>query len=208
MLFVTLSMFFLALIILSLEESNGNPAENGIISLIFFAQFSSYLLYRINPHTRLERNRIQFSIQIIAAAYVLSGISKLWIGGINWFMADAPKFALEVMRVYYTKYTATGVVQYRERGVAVSDFVSSHLTFMRCILLTTLFIELGACVMLFGKKYAFVYAFLLLAMHWSIYLMMDITFPTIMLPMMVVAINPVYLLIIFLQKTRNAVNYS
>jgi hypothetical protein len=192
----SLLLFVLAVVILSIEEANGNPAENGLLSLVFFAQFLAYLFKKIKPDSNLVRNRMQFSAQIFAAAYVLSAISKLWNSGIGWFTTDAPKFALEVLRVFNSRYITYGDIAYRDRGYALAGFLIQHLLFTKVILALALLIELFAFVLMINKKLAFYYAFLLLALHLGIYLSLGIFFPTVMLPMMIFFINPLYWLVV------------
>jgi hypothetical protein len=183
---------FFAILILSLEESHANPAENGMISLIFFVQLIAYLLYLIFPSSHLGRNRVQFAVQIIAAAYTLSGISKLNASGAAWFTEDIPKFSLEILRVYYGKYATTGLLQDKLQAWTLADYVMSHRWSMIVILGGTVILELCAFIILLNRKAAFIYGILLLAMHAGIYFFMNITFPTIMLPMLVFTINPLY----------------
>ena len=99
------------------------------------------------------------------------------------------------MRVFYTKYTATGLETYTKTGAAVAEYVSTHLWQTKTILFATVVLETGAFVMLLHKRIAPLYGLLLLAMHAGIYCVMDITFPSIMVPMLAVAVNPLYWLL-------------
>jgi len=91
MLLSTSLLFVTALLVLSVDECNGNPAENGITTLLFFVQLLAYVLYAFNPQSALHKKRMQFSLQIVAAVYVLSGLSKLMVGGVAWFTTDVLK---------------------------------------------------------------------------------------------------------------------
>ncbi len=203
MLFSTFTLFLLSLTLLSLEESNGYKGENGLVTLLLLVQFLAYLFHAIRKQDNLAHNRVQYSIQIIAAVYILSGISKMYYSGISWFMEDAPGFILEVQRVCNLEFAATGFAGFREKGNTISEFLTNNPVILHGILFFTVVIELGSFIMLFGKKYAFGYAFLFLGMHIGIYLVMDIFFPTIMIPMLIFAVNPVYLIWASINTVKN-----
>lgn len=189
-----------SIITLTLEESNGNPAENGIISLLFIAQLIAYILHWINTKRLLEQDRVQFSIQIVAAVYVLSAVSKLSTSGSLWFMDDAPNFILEIYRVYNAKYAATGLIHYQETAGVVASFFLNHVLLLRILLFFALVIELFSFLMIINSSWAIVYGLLLLSLHLGIYLIIDVTFPTIMIPMLVVTINPLYWILQWARK--------
>ena len=191
MIFSTLLLFVLAVFIFSLDESNGNPAENGILALVFFAQFVAYLQNKFNAQSNLSKNRMQFSAQFFSAAYTLSAISKLHVSGFAWFTDDAPKFALEVMRVFNSVYVTNGLNEYTDKGLSVASFIIAHPLFTKLILGGSLLLELCAFSLMLNKKTAFVYSFLLLAFHAGIFYTMNIFFPTITLPLIVFFFNPV-----------------
>ena len=192
MLFATFLLFFLCLTILSLDESNGNFSENGIITTIFFAQFVAYLFKRLSLNENIVQNRIQFSLQIIAAVYTLSGIQKLWRSGLAWFTTDVPKFNLEILRLHYCGYAASGEETLMLKGNMIATFVKEHLIITQFILFLALSSELLCGVILIKRKVAFYYGIILTLMHLGIYLVMDIFYPAIMIPMIVFAINPLF----------------
>lgn len=192
MLLSTFGLFSISMLILSLDESNGNPAENGIISMLFFAQFAAYFIHTLHPGSRLHKNRINFSLQIVAAVYVLSGLSKVINSGLQWFTTDAPQFTLEILRVYYSQYTSTGIENYITQGYTYSNFLLLHPLLLKGLLLGALLLELGSFLILVNRRIAFAYGLLLLLLNAGIYIAMNITFPTIMVPMLAVAVNPAY----------------
>lgn len=196
----TITLTIISVLLLSLEESNGMTVENGVLSMAFFAQCLAYLFHRISPESALSKNRLNYILQVVVAVYVLAGLSKLQTSGLNWFLNDAPKFALEIKRVLFAKYATEGNPYFLQKGNAVTTWLFNNLYFLRTILFSTLLIELLAFVMLFSRKISFFYAFVLLAMHLGIYLTMNITFPTIMLPMIIVTINPLYWSVLFANK--------
>ncbi len=192
MLLSTFGLFLISMLVLSLDESNGNPAENGIITMLFFAQFAAYLIHALVSDSNLSGHRVNFSLQIVAAVYVLSGLSKVIHSGLYWFTYDAPRFTLEIMRVYYSQYASAGAEHFISKGYAFANFLLAHPLLLQTLLLGALLLELGSFLILINRRVAFVYGMLLLLLHAGIYWAMHITFPTIMFPMLAVAVNPAY----------------
>lgn len=219
MLLCTFFIFCFIVIFMSLEESNGNPAENGILSLIFFAQFLAYLIHAFNPTSKLADNRLQYTAQFFAAAYTLSAISKLSTSGVAWFTTDASKFPLEVMRVFYSNYVTYGNIQNYMNGIFISDFMLTHLLLTKLMLFFALLTESFAFMLMMNRKISFYYAILLLTVHIGIYLTMGIFFATFILPLIAFFINPLYWVlnlisgyrqtsgIIFMKNKRNLFHY-
>lgn len=193
---VTLVLGLLSVFIFSLEESNGNPAKNGLISLSFLAQSLAYWLYGdASSGQLLALRRVQFPAQIFAAAYTLAAISKLQVSGLHWFTDDSPKFALEVLRVHMSRYATSGLPADEARGYFVAGFIQNHPLFTQLFLGMALLIELGAFCLLLNRRVATVYTLLVLCMHIGFYVTLHIFFPTIILPVVVILLNPLYLLI-------------
>jgi hypothetical protein len=200
MLPATSVLFVFALLVLSVDESNGNPAENGIITLLFFVQMCAYAIHFFNPKSPLYKNRIQFSLQIAAAVYVLAGISKLTVGGIAWFTRDAPLFVLEVKRKYYTMYTATGNIYYAEHARQLACWINSHPLEIKFALLATVVIELSAFAVIIWRQAAIWVGLLLVLMHVGIFFIMGIFFPTVVVPMLAIMVNPLYWIFVAAMK--------
>ncbi len=204
----SLLLFLIAVVILTIEESNGSPSENGILSLVFFAQFLAYFLNKFNLSKSLSKNRMQFSAQIFAAGYVLAGISKLHVSGLAWFTTDAPNFALEVMRNFNSKYITYGNIWYYNRGIEIADFVLNHIIITKILLGFSVMLELCAFVLMLGKRLSFVYSFLLLFLHVGIYLTLDIIFPSITVPLIIFFINPLYWILIVAEALYQKMSFT
>jgi hypothetical protein len=190
---ITIPMLSLiSVFVLTIEEANGNPAESGLISLVFISQSIAYFLQTCGANFSLFKNRLQFPVQMVASAYLLAGISKVLNSGYGWFTEYGLNFVLEINRVYYVLYSASGDIKYIDIGSFWRHFFTNHLLVLKGLLFFSLAIELFSFVILFGKKWAYYYGFALLLLHFGIYLMMGISFPTIMVPMIIILMNPLW----------------
>lgn len=198
----TLSLFMISVLIFSIGESNGMWGRNGLLSLIFLAQFIAYIFHYNGIGLSLSRNRVQFSLQAIAAVYTLAAISKINTSGINW-LTDSPNLALQVLKSFNYEYITTGDVSYKVAGVSQANWIIQHPLLTKILLGGSLISEAFSFLILINKKWAFVYGLLLLSMHIGIKVFMDIFFPTISLPMVAFCINPLYLAIVLIMACKS-----
>jgi hypothetical protein len=180
------------LICLSYEQSSGITTETGIISLFFIVQFLAYCFKSLREEFNLNLYRLEFPKQIVAAVYTLSGLSKLVASGTDWFTKDSYKFSLEILRVHYVKYSATGNDYFISKGLVIAEFLMAHPELVCFCLFLSLLLELFSGLILFGESIALIYGVLLLLFHLVIYICLDISYPTIMWPMVVACINPLF----------------
>jgi hypothetical protein len=188
----TFSLFLVSLVVGSLEESTGFRDENGLLTLVFFVQFLAYALHRVGKLHDLSSFRLHFSLQAVAAVYFLSGVSKLSEAGLDWFTTDAPYFTLEIWRKYGSVFSSTGNESLYAFGAQLATWLLSHELVLKLLLGVGLLLELSAWVMLVHQRAAFVYGGMLLAMHLGIFITLHIFYPSIMLPMLIFTINPLY----------------
>jgi hypothetical protein len=185
----TFLMFLLCLILFSLEESNGILMRCGLYTMIFFAQFMAYL-----RHTdKMKAERIQYSIQIVAAGYMLAGISKLRDSGLAW-ITDSPLGSIQIIKSYCNYYFDSGEIAQLQKGIELSGVVLKHALIVKILFGLSLMFELFAWISLRSKKYALIYGLLLLSMHIGIYYFMNILVIAIFYPMVAVMINPLSIL--------------
>lgn len=205
--FTTFLMFFISLLIFTLEESNGILNRNSLYSMAFLAQFFAY--YRNNNNNNnLKSERIQFPIQIIAAGYVLAGISKLKESGLNW-ITSAPQASIQILKNYCYAYFDTGQVHYLNHGMKLVNFTLENVLFIKIIFASSLFLELFAWIAIKNKQNALIYGLLLTAMHLGILYFMHIMIVSIFAPMIIFMVNPVglfiLLLTIFFQRPKSSI---
>lgn len=189
-------------------ESMGLKGLYGIFTLLFFTQWIAYIRNKLNSQTKLTSERVSFALQIIAAAYVLSGISKLQQSGLGWITEGAHYFPIQVYHDYLSAFTNSGSTIEIIAGNRISEWLLNNTLLVMIFLLASLLTELGAIVLLTGKKNAFYYSILLVLMHTGIAVLMKIILPAVIIPMMILCINPLYHLVYFANNrfTRKAIS--
>lgn len=193
MILATLILFFISVFVFTIEESNGILKRNGLFSFIFFAQFLAYAIHQKYFDSNIEKNRVQFSVQVIAIGYTLSGLSKLYVSGFNWIL-DAKKMPLQIMKSFSYSYVDEGNYYYVEKGNEIINSFNNNLYIIYFLLGFSLFLELSALISILSKKHALVIGLLLLTMHIGIFIYMNITIVGIIYPMLIVMLNPFYII--------------
>lgn len=193
MIFSLSMLTVLSFIIFSYTESVGISGEYGLFTVIFAVQLIAYVYHHFNPGSNLPYNRIQFSLQLLAAAYTLSALAKLSAGGMGWFSHYATNFAAQTFREYNSAYVSTGHAGYYAKGVAYSTFLLQHAWITKTLLALTVVIEGGALVLITGKRNAFIYGILLTAFHIGIFITMNIVLFTLVVSVTAFTVNPLHL---------------
>lgn len=205
-----LAIFIISVIVFTIEESNGILNRRSMLSFIFFAQLVAYLLYE-GKNEVLKNQRILLSIQVVAAAYTLSALSKLEISGFQWFL-DGKNIVLQILKSNYYDYIGNGDIINVLNGWKNVELVQKHTYLLYLLLASSLILEMFSFISILGKRQAFVYGTLLSGMHIGIYLLMNIRIEAVILPMVIFMVNPLYLfynLILFplVEKIKN-LNYK
>lgn len=203
MIWATLGIFILSVFICTLEESNGVLKRNSLFSLVFSAQFFSYFFSKIKVFPAFEINRIQFSIQAIAAGYTLSAISKLTNSGFDWFL-NSKLVTLQVLKSSYFGYADYNDLNFINHGSKIVEILQTYPVVISVCLFITLLLESFAVISAIGKQAAFFYGTLLLVMHIGIYLVLNIKIDSFIYPMLIFFINPLFLLISSLKFVSNS----
>ena len=208
MVWATLFLFIISVLVFTIEESNGIFHRNGLFSFVFFAQFWAYIYKNKKIDSNIEKNRVQFSVQVIAVGYTLSAISKLNVSGINWIL-DSRKMPLQIMKSFYYSYVDHGNYYFIEKANEVINSFNNNIHFIYLLLAFSLFLELFALISIISKKHALVYGVLMLLMHIGIYTYMNIKIVGIIFPMMVFMLNPLYicwvLIISLISKIKSSI---
>jgi hypothetical protein len=192
MLWATLFLFIISVLVFTIEESNGIFQRNGLFSFVFFAQFLSYVLKLKNIHSNIEKNRVQFSVQVIAVGYTLSAISKLNVSGLNWVL-DSRKMPLQIMKSFYYSYVDEGNIYYIQKAHEAINSFNTNINIIYFLSGFSLALEFFALISILSKKHAFVFGLLLFIMHIGIFIYMNITIMGIIYPMLIFMVNPFYL---------------
>jgi len=203
MIWVTLFLFITSVLVFSIEESNGIFRRNDLFSFIFFSQFFSYVFKAKNIDSNIEKNRVQFSVQVIAVGYTLSAISKLNASGLNWVF-DGRKMPLQIMKSFFYSYVNDGNNFFIQKGNEMIKTFNNNLYLVYFLLGFSLFLEFFAVVSIFNKKISFIYGLLLLVMHIGIFWVLDVAIKGIYIPMLIFMVNPLFLFWIILKKIKDA----
>lgn len=193
MLLVTLIQFLLSCIIISHHESNGMFHHATIFSPIFAVQTLAYWQYHRNKNFDISYYRIQYSIQMIAAAYTLAGIAKVSSSGMEWINSHH-FFPLQVIKNFSFTYFGSGRYEALIQGNQIANYLQGHPMFINILLSVSLFLELFCFLALLSTKTRVVFGIGLLLMHTGIYFIMDIPFGVIAPIMLIFFLNPLYLI--------------
>jgi hypothetical protein len=140
-------------------------------------------------------------VQIIAACYTLAAIAKLKGSGLSW-VDQGELFSLQVMKNYSYLYFDSGSYVWMEKGHSLSHTFMENRTMIKLLLSGALGIELFCFVAALDRRICFIYGILLLAMHLGIDYTMGIGVGIISKPMVVLFLNPLYLLPAAIRKIR------
>lgn len=202
MIAVLSALTIFSFLIFSFAESVGVKSEYGLFVLLFLSQLVAYIRNKRNPATNLQKERIQFPLQFLAAAYTLAAISKLHTSGFGWFTENAESFGLLIYKEYSSVYYSTGDISALHNGISIASWVLQHPVITKCLLLFSLLTELFAIILITGKRNAFFYSLLLLGMHLGIYFTMNLVVLPFVVLLVVLAINPGYLIYIAISKNK------
>lgn len=182
---VSLLLFLVSGFIFSYEESNGVQQRTALFTLVFLFQTLAY--FTRNP----AGIRHFFSLQAVAATYMLSGISKLMTSGWRWPL-DAPHLLLQIQKGAYYRYFDTGNAAVLQAKQHYIDFFAAHPGLLQVLLVLVLLLELTTFMILVNRRIRWIYGIALLIMHAAIYLVMDIIIAPVVYTMLIVLLNPLY----------------
>ncbi len=195
------SVFFLALFstfAFTLEVSNGVLGRNGIFSGILWVQFFVYFTKHFKPNFNLKKNRLLYTLQVIAACYVLSAISKISTAGLFGWAREGKYIAIQILKNHKYEYVSTGEVAILQKGQELIEPIIMYPNLIEFILFSSLLLELFAFLMPISKKTALIYGLLLRSMHFGIFIIMDIHIASFVMSLTAFAINPIYYILILL----------
>jgi len=199
-----LTLFFqfaFSLIIISRHESGGMFFHTTVYTVVFAVQWLAYMQHRSNASFNLEKYRVHYGLQIVAALYMLAGISKLSTSGWAW-ASSGELFSLQVVKNYSFIYFAHGNKVALHEGMQLANSLLHQRGFIRLLLTATLFLELGCFAALINVRVRMLYAVALLAMHTGIKIFMAIPFGVIAPVMAIFFLNPLYHAVIFMQQLK------
>lgn len=169
-----------------------------LVSMILLGQFLVYALpfHRsvplsafswFQPPSLLQQRSVYVSAVIFAAAYVVSGYTKLSNSDWEWIQR-VPWLAVELQKTNWSEYydTLTPVPPSLE---TVVNLMTNHPNLARLFFGTGLFLELFAFLALIGRRWAFFYGLAIILMHLSISRLMQLDFWTHILAALIFLVN-------------------
>jgi len=176
MILALLILSFSSILTFSLRYSNGVGNINNFSSMIFVAQLLAYSYHSFHHSSqKLFKTRIQFVVQIICAYYFLAALSKLSHGGLGWF-SEYQGFAIQVKKSQLMGYYSSGEKSFLHHSNLFYNLIIDHPIITKLVLLVSHLMEFFIFILLFSDRGKVVYGWLLIFMHWGIYLIMDINY--------------------------------
>jgi hypothetical protein len=182
----------------SLRNSKGDISHSTqVIAMCLVGVFLAYLVnglarrqWRTAADSRAHHAGILAALLMLGASYVASGIVKLKASDGQW-IARVPNLAVHMVKSnlsdYYSKPTG-------EISQVMTDeaprFFSERQTLAKWVFGSGLILELGAFVLVLGRRWAFWWGGSLLAMHAGISLLMDIEFKNHMWLLFILCVVP------------------
>jgi len=187
----TALMTILTMLLISHHESTGVFLRATAYSTVIGAQALAYGIKHFKPGFDLEKYRIQFPVQIIAATYTLAGLSKLMMTGIEWI--DTGKFfSLQILKNQYFAYFDSGNISLQQAAWQKAEWFNRHLGLVKFLLTTSLILEVVCFVALINEKIRTAMGFMLLGMHIGIFYVMGIMIGGVAFNMVIFFLNPLY----------------
>ena len=185
MLITLAALSFISVVVFTIERAQGVQSRSELLSMIFIAQFVAYLYKRDKePHN----TAIFFSVQMVAAAYTLSGITKLMTSGLDW-VVNAQNSVLQITKIFGQLRIELGFAA----GIGYSQWLTgvllNHPHLAQFLFAVALAIELFAFVCLFSKTWARRYGLLLLALHIGMLFTVGIAIPVFVVMLLVYPVN-------------------
>lgn len=187
----TLAGALLSVLIITHHESNGIFKRTTVYSLIWAAQSIAYWQFTDNQHKR-SLARISYSIQVISALYVLSGIAKLQAVGWQWPTLTVGSIPVVIMKGALVEYYTRGNEEILQKAQTYIQLVMSHPSLFYFLMLSVLIAELTALFAVCSPRSRIVYGIYFAGMHIGIWLFLDIVIAAQFYSMMIFFLNPAY----------------
>lgn len=203
----------IAVFTFAMSHTTKTRHDTNVVPLTLLGLLLGHLHYSIvartgDPTTRFGRRTaadlaVYYAMQMIAAMYVLSGITKLIKTGGEW-IGDSYLVATQVVRtqhnMYYSNLEPEGALEF---WLAVANFMVEHKTLTCALFGTALFLEVFAFLALLGRLPAMLLGVALIGFHLSVFALMSINFYLNVILLLVFFVNAPYW-IDWLRRRRTA----
>jgi hypothetical protein len=148
-----------------------------LLALVLLAQLVAYVQSAVAPRTASNAHAVatHYSLEVIAAAYVLSGLMKIVLSGGKW-LDQVPMVAIDIAKAHGQLYCTTGESGLLARADAIGATILSHPNATRTLFAPAVLFELAAGAAVFGRTVALLVGVCLVAMHRGIDALMAIRF--------------------------------
>lgn len=182
-----LPALFFTLGIGSLNASQGALNHSTqLVAMILLGQFLVYavplVMHRkgpslswLMPEDTVHRRALYVSLVIFAACYVVCGWVKLDNSDWKWMGNVVPGLALELQKTNWSAYYDT-LEPVPAALTSVVSLMNDHPTLARLFFGAGLLIELGAFLIMLGRRWAFFYGIAIIILHLSISRLMQLDF--------------------------------
>jgi hypothetical protein len=201
-------MLFLIAAVGSLRNSYGNIHHGTqVMGMVVLGCFCAHVwcLLRSEPaHRRLRRflladhnaqqTALWWATQAVAATYVVAGVSKLQISGLDW-LTGLGNLPLHVEKIGYQHYLGDGGVYRYEHAKEMAAMLASWPMATYVVVGSGLFFELFSFFALFSRWHAAVFGVILWVMHVQISYLMQLEFPMNNWALLLLLINVPWLLL-------------
>ena len=193
MMLTTFLMSLTGCVVFSVATANGNGMRMEVVTIVLIAQFIAYTQYRyadlsFKNATRARNRAMLYSIQVIAACYVIAAISKLHITGIAW-VAQAPNIAIRVIKASSSRALDYNMPAFKHSGQVVAAAVMQHPFIIQISFGLALAIEFFAFIALASRFFCRKYSYLILTIHLFILLIMNILIPAFVVMVIAYMVN-------------------
>jgi hypothetical protein len=179
------ALFVLTTWAVCMEESNGIHNRNALISWLFLAQAIAATWEKNSSKTAL-----QYSAQVVAGTYLLSGLSKVFDAGLSWPI-QGQRIGLQIAKSFHQAWADLLNPEHLQAGIEQLAVLDQYKSILPSILAAALMLELCAPLALINSRTMISIGVLLVVMHLGIFITMNISLLGIAIPMFWVFINPV-----------------
>ncbi|MGH7785348.1 MAG: hypothetical protein ACRERC_00685 [Candidatus Binatia bacterium] len=167
-----------------------------LLGLVLLGQFGAYVLaaLRRRPAASGDALATLFSVEIIAAAYVLAGLMKVALSRGQW-LAQVPMVVIDIAKAHGQAACTTGDTGLVARADGIAGTILAHPNLTRVLFAPAVLFELAAGLAPFGRMAAAIAGLCLLAMHRGIDTIMGLRFWEHEVLLLIYFVNAPYLLL-------------
>lgn len=142
----------------------------------------------------VERRAVFYGMQLAAASYVISGITKIQVTDGRW-IRYLPNLSIQIIKTHAQEFYSSLGGPGMDRAMRIAEFILAHPNLVRVVLGVALYLEVFAFVGLANRRMALLIGSGLVAMHLAIDLVMSLTFSLNILILLIFFVNLPYLMI-------------